>query len=379
MLRESGNVVYLQSIAPTYYGSVLQYYGDGSDFFKAMKTSLTSAKNFIFMEFFTLKSGVMLTEVLDILESKAREGVKIYILCDNIGSFCRISAKDIKRMHRCGIRFRFSIPILSRWIRYANNRDHNKLIVVDGRLALTGGINIADNYINAKKKQPYWKDGGVLIKGSAVRGFANIFVKMWNLQSDTKLNITYKNNNLCQSGSLCIPFLNLPKPIDDERVARNTYLNMINLAKEYLYIATPYFACDEELINAVCLAAKRGVDVHLIIPGRPDHILVYCIGQQNMPRLLRSGVHVHEFMPGMIHIKNITADHEYAIIGSINYDYRSMDIDFEVGCLTNDQNFINDMENDFKNVIKKSRKISQKDCKKANILTILSKIIEKQM
>lgn len=378
-MAKSGEVTYLTSVATAYYGSDLEYYGDGMEYFAALKESLLRAQSFIFLEFFTLKSGAMLTELLDILEKKAQNGVKIYILSDNIGSLRRISHIDIDRMKKSGIRFGYSIPIMSKWFFRGNNRDHNKIVVIDGHTAFTGGVNISDLYINAAGRDYYWKDGGAKISGPAVRGFSDIFVKMWNLQADSRLKVTYRDANLSSSDSVCIPFLNLPRIMDDERVARNAYLNMINLSEKYLYLITPYFVVDEELTNAICLAAKRGVEIHVILPGRPDHKFVYRVSQSYFERCICAGVHIHLYMPGMIHAKIITADHRSAIIGSINYDYRSMDIDFESGCFTDDAKFVKEIENDCKNIIKSSKEVTPADCKRPDILTILSKILTKQM
>lgn len=382
MLGDSSEIRYLSSITDIYSDSELTYFGDGSDFFVSVKHSLLAAKHFIFMEFFTLRSGFMLNDIIRILEKKAREGVKIYVLCDNIGSFHRISLADMRRFRRAGIHIRFSMPIRSRWIRYVNNRDHTKIIIVDGYVAYTGGYNIADIYNNIDQTYGYWKDAGVKVTGPAVRGLTDIFLKMWNFQSPTTLSVSYSQDierPKISEAPLCIPFLCKPRPLEPERVAKSAYLNMIYSAREYLYLATPYLACDSELENALCLAAKRGIDVHVIIPGHPDHPLTFYVGRDTTRRLIRAGVHIYSYLPGMIHMKCITRDHESAIIGSINLDYRSMDIDFEIGCFSNDHKFIKQVENDLISTITESEILTEKDCKTHRFLTILGKIFKKQM
>ena len=245
-----------------------------------------------------------------------------------------------------------------------NNRDHRKILVIDGKVAFSGGINIADEYINEIEKYGHWKDNGIKISGSAVWNYTVMFLTIWNAfkKSDTDFekykHKFYKSN---EYKGCVIPYGETP--LDDEVVGQNIYLNIINQANDYVYICTPYLIIDTDMINALTLAAKRGVDVRIIIPGIPDKKIVYSLSESYIEPLVKYGVKVYRYKPGFVHSKVFIADDKMATVGTINLDYRSLYLHFECGLYMEDVNCIRDIKKDMIDTLEKSKEVSKKEAR----------------
>lgn len=337
------------------------YYSVGEGFYAALLEELKKAEKIIFMEYFIVQKGKMWDPIHEILKEKAAHGVEVYFLYDDFGCFAKLPRHYFKQLKderiHCEIANKFS-PVLSR---IHNNRDHRKITVIDGKVGFTGGINLADEYINAIEKFGHWKDTAVKLEGEAVRNLMTIFLANWNTQSknDPIDVVKYMNMPLYQAenNGIVIPFGSGPEPIYKDNVGKNVYLNMIHSAKRYLYITTPYLICDRELLNALCLAAEKGVDVRIITPHIPDKRTVFWMTRSNYHVLLRAGVRIFEYTPGFIHAKNFVCDDKFAVCGTLNLDYRSLVHHFECGAWLYETDCIKDMKEDFLNTMAKSGEI----------------------
>ncbi len=329
------------------------YYRIGEDFHVALLNELKKAEKFIFMEYFIVQEGAMWDQIHDILKEKAAQGVEVYFLYDDFGCIATLPWNYHKLLNdegiHCEIANKFS-PVLSR---IHNNRDHRKITVIDGKVGFTGGINLADEYINAVEIFGHWKDTAVKLEGEAVRNLMALFLTNWNANSKKNHIDVGKYMNaplrMTEGKGVVIPFGSGPEPIYKDNVGKNVYLNMINSAKRYLYITTPYLICDREMLNALCLAAQKGVDVRIITPHIPDKRTVFWMTRSNYRVLLNAGVRIFEYTPGFIHAKNFVCDDKFAVCGTLNLDYRSLVHHFECGAWMYEPDCILDMKEDFLN------------------------------
>ena len=338
------------------------YYPIGEDFHAALLMDLESAQQFVFMEYFIVQEGEMWNSIHEILKRKARSGVSIYVMYDDFGCMFTLPECYYEQLENEGIHCipsnKFK-PVLSH---IHNNRDHRKITVIDGRIGYTGGINLADEYINAIVKHGYWKDTAVRLEGEAVRNLMALFLENWNAQSDYRLDCgIFMNMPVpCEpSDSIVIPFGDGPSPIYKESIGKTVYLNMINNAKDYLYITTPYLICDHELMNALQIAAKRGVDVRLIVPHIPDKKTIFLMTRSSYQPLIQSEVRIYEYTSGFIHAKNFVCDDKFAVCGTINLDYRSLVHHFECGTWMYGTECIADMKEDFLNTVAVSEEVNE--------------------
>lgn len=335
--------------------SLADYYPSGEKVFPDIKEALESAEKFIFMEFFIINEGKMWNEVLDILKRKAAAGVDVRLIYDGFGSQMALPSGYHKKLEAVGVKTRIFSPFTPFLSTSQNNRDHRKIIVVDGKTAFTGGFNMADEYINEKERFGYWKDGGIRISGDAVYNCTVMFLRMWAFLTKEKVDCeSFKapSEKLdCPEGSFMLPFSD--SPIDDEAVGKLTYLNIINNAKRYVYISTPYLVLDSDMVTAMEYATKSGVDVKLLLPGIPDKKYMKMIAQSQYKKLLKKGVELYEFDKGFVHEKLFVSDDNIAVSGSINLDYRSLYLHFECGTFMYGQSCIADMKNDYLEMITK--------------------------
>lgn len=325
--------IHTYAAMPVWDGTDSVYFPDGLPYWRSLLEDLKKAEHFIFLEYFILAEGEMWNAVLAVLERKVEEGVEVRLIYDDVGSVFLLP-KDYDRMlEKKGIKcvaFNRLVPFLSLVL---NNRDHRKIVVIDGRAAYTGGINMSDEYINYK--HPYgehWKDAGIRIEGKAVWNFTVMFLQMWNMSRYTEEDYTRYYHAFPEKPSsmgYVQPYMDTP--FDDEILGENVYLNMIGCAKRYVYIYTPYLVTDNEMVTALKLAAKRGVDVRIVTPGVPDKKFVYWLTQSNYQNLIEAGVRVYQYTPGFIHSKCVISDDEVAVVGTINFDYRSFYHHFECG------------------------------------------------
>lgn len=327
---------YIRDLAgfPVYRKTRTHYFHVGQELYKEMIAQLQKAEHFIFMEYFIINDGEMWQGILDILEEKAQMGLDVRLIYDDVGCVNTLPADFRVRLERCGIRcqvFNPFVPVLSVVL---NNRDHRKITVIDGHTAFTGGINLADEYINRRERFGYWKDTGVILQGDAAWSFTVMFLRMWSVLSGEKPEYEkYRPNVWLQEAFKDDGFVQpyCDTPLDNETVGENVYLNIINRAKKYVYIFTPYLISDNEVITALCLAAKSGIDVRIVTPGIPDKKMVFLLTQSYYGTLLQAGVRIFEYKPGFLHAKSFVCDDEIATVGTINLDYRSLYLHFECG------------------------------------------------
>lgn len=300
----------------------------GEEMYGAMLADLKEAKKYIFLEYFIIAEGEMWDGIHAVLRQKAGEGVEVRVMYDDFGCMNTMSQKHIKTLNEEGIKCRRFGAITPRVSTTHNNRDHRKIMIIDGEIAYTGGVNIADEYVNKKQRFGHWKDGGVRIFGDATRGFLKLFLGLWDFDGKTvgdyREYLGECSRQFESDGGYYIPFGSGPAPIYPRPVGKNVLLNLINQAERYIYLTTPYIVIDYDLTESLSNAAMRGVDVRIITPGVADKRLVNLMTKSTYPALLKSGVRIYEYTPGFIHEKSVCSDDKYALIGTINLDYRSL-------------------------------------------------------
>lgn len=356
--------------APLYGNTQTEYFAWGEDFFKRFLEEISNAKKYIFMEYFIIEEGEMWDKTLQVLTKKVSEGVDVRILFDSFGCLFTLPDKYEHTLRKLGIKcevfnpLRFSMHVSDYTM--LNHRDHRKITIVDGEVGFTGGLNFADEYINVKKKHGKWKDTGLMLKGPGVFPLTVTFLKMWDFvsKSETKFS-EYKPTVRFNVDGYVQPYCD--SPVDGETVSEYAYLNVIQRAQKYVYIVTPYLVIDHEMITALCLAAKSGVDVRIITPGIPDKWYVYYVTQSYYSILIKAGVRIFEYTPGFVHAKMYVSDSSVAIVGSANMDYRSLYLHFENCCSFYGGEMPTKVENDVNEVLSQCREISMQNVEKTNI------------
>ena len=321
---------------PVYENTTAEYFQVGDDMFPVLVKELEQAKHYIYIEYFIINDGVMWRTILDILEKKAAAGVDVRIIYDGFGCLTTLPHRYDKVLREKGIQCRIFNPFRPMLNIVQNNRDHRKICVIDGNTGFTGGINLSDEYINQKERFGHWKDTAVMLKGEAVWSMTVMFLHMWSVVSGIKNPLEHEpylphvyHPERFEGSGFIQPFSDTP--LDGEVLGENIYLNIINKAKRYVYICTPYLIIDNEMMTALCLAAKGGVDVRIMTPGIPDKKMVFLLTQSYYEQLLESGVKIYEYQPGFLHAKSFVCDDEIAVVGTINLDYRSLYLHFENG------------------------------------------------
>lgn len=359
---------YLSSYSdtPVWTDTATTYFPDGESYWKHLLLDLEQAEHFIFMEYFILGEGVMWNSVLDILERKVKEGVEVRLIYDDVGSVFVLPKNYYEVLEKKGIKcvaFNKLIPFMSLIL---NNRDHRKIVVIDGKMGYTGGINISDEYINVKHPYgDYWKDTGIRIEGEAVWNFTVMFLQMWNMSRFTEEDYSMFRHEFIEKPTAkgyVQPYRDTP--FDDEIVGENVYLNILGYAKRYVYIMTPYLVVDYEMQTALKLAAKRGVDVRIILPGVPDKKTIYWLSQSHYGNLIESGIKIYQYTPGFLHAKCVLCDDELATVGTINFDYRSFYHHFECGVFMYQADALADIRKDMEESFELSEQITLEWCRK---------------
>lgn len=381
--RAASMVTYLNNIThyPAYANTATKYYPMGEDMYEDMLAELGQAKHFIFMEYFIIEDGKMWQGILNILEEKASAGVDVRLLYDDAGCIALLHSKFAKQMQAKGIKcvpFNKVVPFLALRM---NNRDHRKITVIDGHTAFNGGINIADEYINETKKFGVWKDTGVMLKGDAVWNFTLMFLETWNAVSKEKIEpqdlVNYRpdvySDNIYNTKGYVHPYPETP--LDNEAVAENVYIDMLNQATDYVHILTPYLIIGENMKAALELAAKRGVDVCIVTPGVPDKKIVYLQTRSHYRELIEAGVRIFEYTPGFLHAKSFVSDDRIGIVGTINLDYRSLYLHFECGTLIMGTDTVMDLKNDTAETIAQSREVTLDDCPSGLIAALRDSVV----
>ena len=364
----AGLFKYLEGSAgyPTAKNTTVRYYRVGEEMYADLLPELEKAEKFIFLEYFIIRPGEMWDGVLEILKRKAAAGVDVRIIYDDMGCIDILPANYNATLEGLGIRtmaFNRFVPAVSLVM---NNRDHRKITVIDGKVGFTGGINISDEYINVKERFGHWKDTGLMLKGPGVFNLTLMFLEMWNAfnkDGDGYAEFIPDSFEECGSADDGYVLSFSDSPLDNESVGESVYTDMLYQAKDYIYITTPYLAIDSELQTALCMAAKRGVDVRMITPGIPDKKLVYRLTRSYYPTLLRAGVKIYEYTPGFIHAKSFVCDDKLCVVGTINMDYRSLYLHFECGTLMYNNPEIKQVKKDDLDTMEKCRKVELSDMK----------------
>lgn len=346
---------------PVFDCTDVSYFPLGEDFFEELLSELKKARHFIFLEYFIIDEGIMWGKILEILAEKVKEGVDVRVMYDGTNEFISLPRNYPKLLEKLGIKCRVFAPLSPFVSTHYNYRDHRKIMVIDGNTAFTGGINFADRYINRENVHGHWKDTAVMLKGKAVKGFTLMFLQMWNIgekEPEFEPFLSFPTLPPKNSKGFVIPYGDCP--LDGEKVGEMVYMDILNRAKSYVHIMTPYLILDGEMETAIRFAAERGVEVKIILPGVPDKLAPYSLAKSHYSALLDSGVQIYEYEPGFIHAKSFVADDSEAVVGTINLDYRSLYHHFECAAYCYKTGCINDIEKDFQETLKQSRNITKK-------------------
>ena len=359
---------------PPFGDTDVYYYPLGDLAWPKMIEELQKAKHFIFIEYFILEYGKFFDSILEVLKQKSIDGVDIRIIYDDFGSISKLPSDFEARMRKLGIKchaYNKFRPLLD--IRM-NNRDHRKLLIIDGHTGFTGGINLADEYVNLYSRFGHWKDNAVMIKGEACWGMTTMFLTLWDFVDNSLSEYrNYRYENYAKelgyyphSKGFIQPYCDFP--FDDENISQTLYVNILMRAKDYVYITTPYLILSNELLFALTSTAKRGIHVVILTPHIPDKKLVFAVTRSNYYQLLKAGVVIYEYTPGFVHSKMFISDDKVAVIGTANLDYRSMFLHMENGVFMYDKTCINDMRKDFENSLRRSQKWTLSDFKNVNVI-----------
>jgi len=343
------NTLYQVCNIPPYKNTRSEYFSSGELFFTALLNDIRSAERYIFLEYFIITPGEIWNSIHDALVERLVQGVKIFILYDDIGSMKKTPTLFDAELRKEGIncvKFNPFIPIVTT---LHNNRDHRKIAVIDGTVAYTGGINIADEYANVEKPYGKWKDSAVRICGEAVDGFVFMFTQLYNIFAADPLDPAefLAIHEKSADDGFIQPYGDGPRPMYNDYIGKNLYLGIIYSAKKYLYIATPYLITGYEVEEALIFAAKRGVDVRIITPHVPDKKSVFIMTRSCYAKFIDAGIRIYEYAPGFIHSKIILCDDDVAVIGTVNFDYRSFVHHYECGVLISGSSTLASIKEDF--------------------------------
>ena len=361
---------------PVCGGTAAKYYPDGQSMFADMLPALQGAQHSIYVESFIIGMGEMWGQIHEILRRKAAAGLDVRVIYDDAGCLSLLPHNYAEMMRADGIRafsFNRCVPVLNLVM---NNRDHRKIMVIDGQIAFTGGVNLADEYINKIVRFGYWKDSGVRLDGPGAASLANIFLTFWKAKypdEDLDAGCDLPAAVPVETDCLVQPFADTP--VDREAVAKNVYLELINQAQKRLYICTPYLILDNDLLSCLRLAAKRGVDVRIYTPGVPDKPTIYQLTRSYFPHLLRAGVKIYSYTPGFLHAKTWLVDDRIAAVGTVNLDYRSLYLHFENSVLLYGGAVLDDVRRDLAEIERESAAVTLADCRTGFFGTLYSAVL----
>ena len=349
---------------PIYDDADAEYFPTGESCYAAMLEELQKAEHYIFIEFFIIATGKMWTPILELLREKAAAGVDVRVVYDDFGCITRLPMGYAKKLREMGIRahaFNPYIPILSARL---NNRDHRKLLIIDGKAAFTGGVNLADEYINEYERFGHWKDCGILVRGKAVWSMTVMFLSLWGYVDRSEEDVgRFRVDYPEKQGNTGFlqPFAD--SPLDNEDVGATILQSVISSAQERMWIMTPYLILDDKMTTALCVAAKTGVDVRIITPGIPDKWYVHAVSRSHYQPLIEAGVKIYEYTPGFIHAKTFVVDDDYAVVGTINLDYRSLYLHFECAVWMYQTPSVAQVRDDFFKTQQISQEITLEECR----------------
>lgn len=341
---------------PVYENTAVTYFPSGEAKFAELLCQLEKAKQYIFLEYFIIDEGLMWGRVLEVLARKAAEGVHVRVMYDGTCEFTTLPRDYPKRLERLGIACKVFSPLMPFVSTHYNYRDHRKVLVIDGKVGFTGGVNLADEYINHIEKYGRWKDAAVMLEGEGVRTMTALFLQMWSIQREPEFaQFLTRPLPETQAKGFVIPYGDCP--LDGERVGEMVYIDLLNRARRSVHIITPYLILDGELETALRFAAERGVDVHLILPGKPDKWFAYALAKTHYLPLLSSGVKISEWTPGFTHAKVMIMDGQEAVVGTINLDYRSLYHHFENAVWMRGVDCLPRIEADFQDTLAQCRTV----------------------
>ncbi len=354
---------------PIYDKTYVEYFPLGDVWYPRLLEELEKAERYIFMEYFIVEEGKFWDSVLEVLARKAKEGVEVRFMYDGMGCLTLLPHHYPQKLERMGIRCKMFSPVKPALSSYQNNRDHRKITVIDGHTAFTGGINLADEYINQVVRFGHWKDTAVMLKGEAVNSFLMMFLQMWNVTERGREDYGkyLRSPDYFYPARLKMDGFVMPygdSPWDHETVGEYVYLDILNEARNYVHIMTPYLILDSDMITALTFAAKRGVEVVILMPHVPDKPYAYLLARSYYGELLAAGVRIFEYTPGFIHAKVFSSDGEKAVVGSVNLDYRSLYLHFECAVYLYRCGAVADVERDFQDTLKACQEITEEECKR---------------
>ena len=366
---------------PVYENTEVEYFPLGEDKWVRVLEELKKAERFIFMEYFIVDEGLMWNSVLEVLEEKAAQGVEVRVMYDGTCAMTTLPFAYPKKLQAMGIQCKMFSPMRPVLSTVQNNRDHRKILVVDGRVGFTGGINMADEYINHRERFGHWKDTAVMLKGDAVQSLTLMFLEMWNgvtrteehwdKYCETAKELAVRTSAVEETAEMIsrrerlgyvIPYCD--SPLDRELVGEYVYLDILNTAKHYVHIITPYLILDNETITALKYAAKRGIETIIIMPHIFDKWYAYYLSRTYYEELIQAGVQIYEYTPGFVHAKQFVSDDVKAVVGTINLDYRRLYLHLECAAYFYRNPVVADVENDFQATLAKCQRITVEDCRK---------------
>lgn len=362
--RVSGTFEYIKGSSgyPICGCNEIRYYPFGEKMYPDMLRELEKAEKFIFIEYFIIAEGEVWDGIYEILERKAEQGVDVRIIYDDLGCVALLPANYCRKLEKAHsnikcLAFNRIVPVLSLAM---NNRDHRKMMIIDGKTAFSGGINLSDEYMNIVSPFGVWKDTGFMIRGEGVNSFTEMFLELWETfrepDTDEYIKSLFPEAPRSEQSGYIQPFYDTP--LDNEALGGNIYIDILNSAERYVYIFTPYLILDDNMKSALCLAAKRGVDVRMVTPGIPDKKVIYRLTRANYRPLLEAGVRIFEYTPGFIHAKSFVSDDKVGVVGTINLDYRSLYLHFECGMIMYNCSAVKELYNDHKETMEQCREIT---------------------
>lgn len=381
-LKSLAHYIQTMNHFPAYDNTKVTFFSSGEEKLEDLLIELEKAEKFIFLEYFIINDGQVWQQILDILKKKVEQGVEVRVMYDGLCAVASMPFQYPKYLQSLGIKAKMFAPIRPVLSTAQNNRDHRKILVIDGKVAYNGGINLADEYMNLKVRFGHWKDTAIKLEGDAVKSFTAMFLQMWNIsETGSEMYDAYM-----ETGDIALTDSSIGQAYDDEKritqvdeklgfvipynddptnrldIAKEVFLDVISRSEKYVHIMTPYFIPDNELITALCFAARRGIDVKLIMPHIPDKKIILAVGRTYYPQLLEAGVQVYEYLPGFVHAKEMISDDEKAIVGTVNLDFRSLYEHFECATYIYQNPVVSDIEKDFGETIKKCQKIDMQFC-----------------
>lgn len=352
------------ALYPVYQNTDVTYYDQASKGLEAQLSDLSKARKFIFMEYHAIEDKESWHRIQKVLTERVQAGVEVRVFYDDMGSIFFIDRDFSEKMEKLGIKCRVFNPVAPAFNMFLNNRDHRKITVIDGKIAYTGGYNLANEYFNVTHPYGIWKDTGIRLEGDAVKSFTIAFLEMWNASErkvprevDVSQYLLHYDYEAKQSGFIQ-PYAD--SPLDNEQVGEDVYISMANKAQRYCWFITPYLIITDEMSHALTLAAKRGVDVRIITPGIPDKKPIYSVTRSFYNQLVKHGVRIFEWTPGFCHAKMSVADDTMATCGTINLDYRSLYHHFENGCFMADCEVVHEIRDDFIRLFTESAEVTEK-------------------